>query len=103
MIVVVNNNIKACLQCGSGKMYKTGLTKKGQAFNNDNPEVDMTIVEYDQFQCDSCGFVEGRAVAAFADKLSLASKRKSAGREVNTKGRMKKVKSTAMPRRQDPR
>lgn len=83
-------------------MYKTGLTKKGQAFDN-NPEVDMTIVEYDQFQCDSCGFVEGRAVAAFADKLSLASKKQSAGRNANTKARMKKVKSTAMPRRQEPR
>jgi hypothetical protein len=83
-------------------MYKTGPTKKGQAFDN-NPDVDMTIVEFDQFQCDSCGFVEGRAVAAFADKLGLVSKKKAAGRNANAKARTKKVKSTAMPRRQEPR
>jgi predicted nucleic-acid-binding Zn-ribbon protein len=103
VIVVVNNNIKACLQCGSGKMYKTGLTKKGQAFDN-NSDVDMTIVEYDQFQCDTCGFVEGRAVAAFADKLGiLASKDKSTKSNVATKGRAKKIKNTAKPRRHEPR
>jgi hypothetical protein len=84
-------------------MYKTGITKKGQAFEN-NSHVDMTIVEYDQFQCDSCGFVEGRAVAAFVDKLGiLTSKNQSAKRKVATKGREKKIKSTAKPRRQEPR
>jgi predicted nucleic-acid-binding Zn-ribbon protein len=101
--VVVNSNIKACLQCGSGKVYKTGLTKKGQGLDN-NPDVDMTIVEYDQFQCDTCGFIEGRAVAAFADKLGiLASKEKSTKSNVATKDRGKKIKNTAEPRRQKPR
>jgi predicted nucleic-acid-binding Zn-ribbon protein len=103
VIFVVKSNIKACLQCGNGKMYKTGLTKKGQAFDN-NSDVDMTIVEYNQFQCDSCGFVEGRAVAAFTDKLGmLTSKNQSTKRKVATKGREKKMKSTAKLRRQEPR
>ena len=84
-------------------MYKTGLTKKGQPFDNKS-DVDMTIVEYNQFQCDSCGFVEGRAVAAFADKLGiLTSKNRSTKRKVATKGGQKKKKSTAKPRRQEPR
>jgi hypothetical protein len=85
-------------------MYKTGPTKKGKAFSKDNPHVDMTLIEYDQFQCDSCGFVEGRAVAAFDDRLViLSSNKQGTERKDIAKGRMKKVKSTAKPRRQEPR
>ena len=86
-------------------MYKTGLTKKGQSLDN-NPDTDMKIVEYDQFQCDTCGFVEGRAVAAFVDKLGIlkSNEGKSAKSKVTTtKGGAKKIKDTAKPRRQEPR
>jgi hypothetical protein len=95
--VIKNSN--SCLQCG-GKMQKTGKAA-GKAI--ENQDTDMTIVEYEEFQCDSCGFKEGRVVAAFNDKFAIQTPKQSAMRQADTKGRMKKMKSTAKPRRQEPR
>lgn len=84
-------------------MYKTGLTKKGET--SDSSETDMTKIEYQQFQCGSCGFIEGRAIAAFTDKLGiLASKNdRHVKRNVVSKGNAKKMKDMSKPRRQEPR
>jgi len=83
-------------------MFKTEETKKKDGA--DNLDIDVRIVEYQKFQCERCGFIEGRAVAAFSDKFGiLAPKKKTTGRQGDTKARMKKMKSTAKPRRQDPR
>jgi hypothetical protein len=81
-------------------MQKTGKT---QGKVTENQDIDMTIVEYEELQCDSCGFKEGRVVAAFNDKFAVQAPKQSTMRQANTKGRMKKMKSTAMPRRQEPR
>jgi len=84
-------------------MYKTGAAKKGET--SDNPDIDMTIIEYQQFKCESCGFIEGRAIAAFTDKLGiLASKnKKDKKRSVTAKAKAKKTKGSPKPRRQEPR
>ena len=84
-------------------MYKTGLHIPNQK-TVDSPDVDVKLVGYEEFQCDTCGFKEGRAIAAFTDKLGiLSSKKQPAKHKSESKGKMKKEKDRGKRRRQEPR
>lgn len=94
---------RTCLQCGSGKMYRIDSKVPDQK-TAENPEVDVKVLDYEEFQCDICGFKEGRTVAAFIDKQGILSANKQiAKRKTQSKGQMKKEKDAGKRRRQEPR